>query len=90
MREYQIWAEEVLEKVREKIAWVSEKNRDKIPNLTDSDGNYDDRSDETITWHIGSGINWWTNGFWGGMMWLMYQDTQDEKYRDSKCVWKGC
>ena len=82
MREYQIWAEEVLEKVREKIAWVSEKNRDKIPYLTDSDGNYDDRSDETITWHIGSGINWWTNGFWGGMMWLMYQDTQDEKYRD--------
>lgn len=26
------------------------------------------------------GINWWTNGFWGGTMWLMYQDTKEEKY----------
>ena len=24
---------------------------------------------------------WWTNGFWPGMLWLMYRDTKDEKYR---------
>ena len=24
---------------------------------------------------------WWTNGFWPGMLWLMYSDTKNEKYR---------
>ena len=24
---------------------------------------------------------WWTNGFWGGMMWLMYNATGNEDYR---------
>ena len=26
-------------------------------------------------------VNWWTNGFWGGMMWLMYEATGNEEYR---------
>jgi len=24
---------------------------------------------------------WWTNGFWPGMMWLMYLQTKDDKYK---------
>ncbi len=24
---------------------------------------------------------WWTNGFWGGLLWLMYLDTGDENYK---------
>ena len=24
---------------------------------------------------------WWTNGYWPGMLWLMYKDTKKEKYR---------
>ena len=47
MNEYEIWADSTIEKIREKMSWVSEKNRDKIPYTTDSEGNYDDRSDET-------------------------------------------
>lgn len=27
------------------------------------------------------GISWWTNGFWPGILWLMYIETGDEKYR---------
>jgi unsaturated chondroitin disaccharide hydrolase len=27
------------------------------------------------------GVYWWTNGFWPGMLWLMYNDTKDERYR---------
>lgn len=80
MSEYQVWAEEIIEKIREKMEWVSEKNKDKIPYTTDESGNYDDRSNECKDWSLDDGLNWWTNGFWGGMMWLMYQDTKDEKY----------
>ena len=82
MEDYKVWAEGVLQKVREKMDWCSEKNRDKIPYTTDGLGNYDDRSDETKEWSIDNGINWWTNGFWGGIMWLLYQDTKKEKYVD--------
>ena len=82
MEDYKVWAEGVLQKVREKMDWCSEKNRDKIPYTTDGLGNYDDRSDETKEWSIDNGINWWTNGFWGGIMWLLYQDTKKEKYAD--------
>ena len=77
-----IWAEEVLQRVRAKMAWVSEKNRDKIPYTTDGSGNYDDRSDGTVDWNRDDGLNWWTNGFWGGIMWLLYRDTGEQKYAD--------
>ena len=80
MENYQAWAEEVLEKVKEKMVWVSGKNKDIIPYTTDANGNYDDRSSEEKEWNHDDGLNWWTNGFWGGIMWLLYQDTQEEKY----------
>lgn len=80
METYEAWANEVVLKIREKMDWVSEKNRDKIPYTTDENGNYDDRADPSVQWRIDDGLNWWTNGFWGGMMWLMYQDTKEEKY----------
>lgn len=82
MSEYQIWADKIIEKIREKMDWVSEKNKDKIPYTTDEFGNYDDRSSESKEWSLDDGLNWWTNGFWGGMMWLLYQDTKKEKYAD--------
>lgn len=82
MENYQVWAQETLEKVRKKMEWVSEKNRDKIPYTTDAEGNYDDRSDGSSRWNGDDGLNWWTNGFWGGIMWMMYQDTRDERYAE--------
>ncbi len=82
MERNQTWAMEILEKVRAKMAWVSEKNRDKIPYTTDENGSYDDRSAGNKPWNLDDGLNWWTNGFWGGIMWLLYQDTGDEKYAE--------
>ena len=82
MNSNQEWVGEALEKVREKMQWVSEKNRDKIPYTTGADGSYDDRSDESRSWGMDNGLNWWTNGFWGGIMWLLYQDTGEERYRE--------
>lgn len=80
MNSYETWADEVIGRIREKISWVSEKNRDKIPYTTDENGNYDDRLDASGNWNADDGLNWWTNGFWGGIMWLLYQDTGDKKY----------
>ncbi len=79
-RNDQKWIAETIERIREKISWVSEKNKERIPYTTDENGNYDDRSDNTKEWNIDDGLNWWTNGFWGGIMWLLYQDTKDDRY----------
>ena len=78
--ETELWADEVINRIRNKMARVSEKNRDKIPYTTDENGNYDDRSDRNRSWRIDDGLNWWTNGFWGGILWLLYQDTGEERY----------
>lgn len=77
---YEKWADSVIDQIREKMEWVSEKNKDKIPYRTDENGNYDDKSDVSLKWNIDDGLNWWTNGFWGGIQWLMYQDTGEERY----------
>lgn len=79
---YEEWVEGVVVKIREKMEWVSEKNRDKIPYTTNEAGDYDDRSDTEKEWPLDDGLNWWTNGFWGGIMWLLYQDTKEERYAE--------
>jgi unsaturated chondroitin disaccharide hydrolase len=74
----QQWLNRVVEKISIKMDWVSEKSKDKIP-YTTLNGTHDDRS-ASGDWHVVDGLNWWTNGFWGGMMWQMYHETGNEKY----------
>lgn len=74
----QKWLECVIDKIDKKMDWVSEKSKDKIP-YTTINGIHDDRS-APGEWRSDNGINWWTNGFWGGMMWQMYHHTGNEKY----------
>ena len=69
-------------RITEKMRWVSEKNKEKIPYTTDENGDYDDRSDEKRSWNADDGLSWWTNGFWGGMMWLLYLYTKEERYAE--------
>lgn len=76
-----IWVNEMCSKIKEKIEWVSEKSKDKIP-YTTVNGTHDDRSDENKVFHKDDGINWWCNGFWGGMMWLMFHETKEERYAE--------
>lgn len=78
--EQQAWVTEVIEKITEKMAWVSEKSKDKIP-YTTVDGVHTDRRDNP-SGNDADGISWWTNGFWPGMMWQMYHETKDEKYAE--------
>ncbi|OUS71905.1 glycosyl hydrolase family 88 [Paenibacillus sp. MY03] len=75
------WLDEVIGKITEKMDWVSEKTRNKIP-YTTIDGTFDDRSIDNPTGDEADGICWWTNGFWGGMMWLMHHETGLDKYKE--------
>ena len=76
------WAREMAARITEKMRWVSEKNKEKIPYTTDENGDYDDRSDKSRSWNADDGLSWWTNGFWGGMMWLLYLYTKEERYAE--------
>lgn len=66
------WIDEVWEKTEAKMRRVAVKSRDKIPYTTEG-GVHDNWAEKDITW--------WTNGFWGGMMWLLYDATGNEEYR---------
>ena len=39
------------------------------------EGIHDDHSDI-------HGLHWWTNGFWGGLMWQLYHATKDSRYAE--------
>lgn len=73
------WIEEAVEKIMEKMVWVSEKSKNKIP-YTTINGIHDDRSSREFAGN--DGINWWCNGFWGGIMWQMYYETGEDRYKD--------
>lgn len=77
----QAWLNEVISKITAKLDRVSAKSANKIP-YTTIDGTHDDRSVCNPSGDAADGINWWTNGFWGGMMWLMHHETGDDKYKE--------
>lgn len=70
----QPWIDETWEKLTTKLRRTSVSIRHKIPKET-SNGVYDDLSEK--------GITWWTNGFWPGMMWLMYSATKEDCFRET-------
>ncbi|MCD8119458.1 MAG: glycoside hydrolase family 88 protein [Lachnospiraceae bacterium] len=64
-------AAEVSEKIKFKMRAVAARNTANIP-YTAVDGRFDDRGANDICW--------WTNGFWGGMMWQLYHATKEPLY----------
>jgi unsaturated chondroitin disaccharide hydrolase len=74
------WIDQAVLQLMEKMNWVSEKSADKIP-YTTVDGVHDDRG-RSGAFTKDDGINWWCNGFWGGMMWQMFHETGEEKYQE--------
>ena len=67
------WIDSVWKKLDKKLSVTSLKSRDKIP-YTTQNGIHDNRAE-------GERITSWTNGFWGGLMWLMYAGTGKEEYK---------
>lgn len=75
------WIEETLKKIDKKLRVVAPHTKG-VPPYTTVDGKHTpvyskDREGNTIVDYA-----WWTNGFWGGLMWLMYLETKDEMYKE--------
>lgn len=68
------WVEETLSRMAKKMEKVRERSAEKIPYDT-KDGVHADKSDER-------NISWWTNGFWGGIMWQMHVLTGEKRYQE--------
>lgn len=68
------WAKETSEKLKEKMKKVVERNLHTIP-YTAENGSFDDWSKKDIYW--------WTNGFYGGILWQMYAATKEEMYKNA-------
>lgn len=66
------WVDEVWNKIEAKLSCVAPRTKGKIP-YSAKNGVYDDKSDWPFVW---------TNGFWPGLMWLMYSATGKELYAD--------
>ncbi|WP_083258637.1 glycoside hydrolase family 88 protein [Cellulosilyticum sp. I15G10I2] len=68
------WCEAIWKKIEKKLELTAKRNNQKLP-YTVVDGQYDDQSQKDP--------NWWTNGFWPGMMWMMYAKTGEGLYKES-------
>ncbi len=69
LAENRAWAEETFSKIDKKMSAMTVRSRNKIPDGVNDDGFHKEKS-----------INWWTNGFWGGLNWLLYNYTKNENY----------
>lgn len=67
----QKYVEEVYEKLNKKLSAERDAMGNRIPYIP-VNGKYPDLGEDAI--------NWWTNGFWAGIMWQMYR-CGEEKYR---------
>ena len=66
------WIDSTWEKIDKKLSKTAVKSRNKLP-YTTINGVHDDKKEVEV--------DWWTNGFWGGLMWLMHQETGNEEYK---------
>lgn len=66
------WILDTWNKIESKISVTSDRIRDGMP-YTTRNGVYDDRQYDYPAW--------WTNSFWCGILWHMYKETGEEKYR---------
>lgn len=74
MDDTRVWATERLKKAVQKIKIEGDRLQNKIPYIA-YDGRYTDAKQDR-------GIDWWTNGFWGGIQWQLYALTGDIVFRD--------
>lgn len=66
------WVNEIWSKLISKLSDSAERLADIIPYKMEN-SKYIDMAEKDVSW--------WTNGFFGGMMWLMYKSTGNDIYR---------
>lgn len=65
------WAQDTWEKLERKLSAEEKRIGSDMPYIP-VNGRYEDMGEKALTW--------WTNGFWGGMLWQMYHATGEERY----------
>ncbi|MDD6762991.1 MAG: glycoside hydrolase family 88 protein [Clostridiales bacterium] len=74
INENKTWLESAWKKTEKKMKKVAVRSRGKIP-YTAANGVHNNMAE--------SCIDWWTNGFWSGLMWLMYSETHDDDFKET-------
>ena len=72
--ETRMWVDEIWEKADKKLRGVSVRSKEKLP-YTTINGVHDNK-------HVTDNA-WWTNGFFTGLMWLLYIDTKNDVYKET-------
>lgn len=75
------WLQDTLQKTIKKLAWATREIGAGIP-ASAQGGRWDDKS-LPGAWREDDGIAWWTNGFYPGILWLLYRETGDSFYKDT-------
>lgn len=72
--EDQIWAAEVLQRIQEKYSVITDRNPKDFFPYTVEQGRFRESKYE-------HDYEWWTNGFYPGILWKLYLMSKNEKYR---------
>lgn len=70
----ELWIQEIWDKIEQKMEKTVVRAKNKIP-YTAVDGVFDDCGM--------SRISWWTNGFWPGLLWMLYEVTGNATYMET-------
>lgn len=65
------WAKDTWMKLEQKLSVEEQRIGSAMPYIP-VNGRYEDMGEKALTW--------WTNGFWGGILWQMYHATGEERY----------
>lgn len=68
-------------KTFEKLEWVTRNNHQSIPYYVLPNGKYKNM-DTSFSKDSDGNISWWTNGFFGGILWQLYSYTREDKYKE--------
>ena len=75
--EQQHWVDAIYKKLETKIEKTATDVQNIIPYKVGKNGKYRDiRYDNDY-----EGVTWWTNGFYAGLLWLMYEHTKKDVYK---------
>ncbi|MFB9278489.1 glycoside hydrolase family 88 protein [Cohnella cellulosilytica] len=71
-----VYLDEVWQKIEGKVDRMIAQIGTKTPHVALDDGRYDDTD-----------MDWWTSGFWPGILWVLYDMTGKEHYKEAAWGW---